>query len=33
MVSCNLAVRFTSACWVTGDSGEDVLARAREGLT
>ncbi|HYH60271.1 MAG TPA: HD domain-containing phosphohydrolase [Solirubrobacterales bacterium] len=26
------AVRFASACWVAGESGEDVLARARSGL-
>jgi len=26
------AVRFTSACWAAGESGEDVLARARAGL-
>ncbi len=25
-------VRFTSACWAEGDSGEDVLARAQAGL-
>jgi diguanylate cyclase (GGDEF)-like protein len=25
-------VRFTSACWAEGDSGEDVLARARAAL-
>lgn len=26
------AVRFASACWAAGESGEDVLARARGGL-
>jgi diguanylate cyclase (GGDEF)-like protein len=26
------AVRFASACWVSGESGEDVLARASSGL-
>ncbi|MDQ3758423.1 MAG: hypothetical protein M3331_00550 [Actinomycetota bacterium] len=27
------AMRFAAACWTVGESGEDVVARARGGLS